>query len=130
MGPSGVLSGTQYYTKRAGDDTERPVSLEGPEGTFALIHYDLWHRGGANLSQKTRAMMKFQFVRMNAPTGPAWKNERANWGKVEEAAIDHNHTLGATVALASRRGGDRVKRGRWEMKRRFPPWARGVGVQV
>ena len=90
MGPSGILSGTQYYTKRAGDDTERPVSVEGPEGTFALIHYDLWHRGGANLSQKTRAMMKFQFVRMDAPTGPAWKNERANWGKVEEAAIDHN----------------------------------------
>ena len=52
MGPSGILSGSQYYTKRAGDDTERPVDMKGPEGTFALIHYDLWHRGGANLSQE------------------------------------------------------------------------------
>ena len=90
MGPSGLLSGSQYYTKRAGDETETPVYMEGPEGTFALIHYDLWHRGGANLSQKTRAMMKFQFVRMNAPTGPAWNNKEAGWAPVEDAPVDHN----------------------------------------
>ena len=90
MGPSGVLSGSQYYTKRAGDDTETPVSIEGPEGTFALIHYDLWHRGGANLSQKSRAMMKFQFVRMDAPTVPAWNNEERDWAPVEDAPVDHN----------------------------------------
>ena len=90
MGPSGILSGTQYYTKRAGDNTERPVSIEGPEGTFALIHYDLWHRGGANLSQKSRAMMKFQFVRMDAPTCPAWNNRQAEWTAVENATVDHN----------------------------------------
>lgn len=90
MGPSGLLSGSQYYTKRAGDDTETPVYLEGPEGTFALIHYDLWHRGGANLSQKTRAMMKFQFVRMDAPSGPTWNNQQADWTPVEDAPVDHN----------------------------------------
>ena len=90
MGPSGILSGSQYYTKRAGDDTERPVDVEGPEGTFALIHYDLWHRGGANLSQKTRAMMKFQFVRMDAPNGPAWNSRQADWVAVEDASVDHN----------------------------------------
>ncbi len=90
MGPSGILSGTQYYTKRAGDDTERPVSIEGPEGTFALIHYDLWHSGGANRSQKSRAMMKFQFVRMDAPTCPAWNNRQAEWTTVENAMVDHN----------------------------------------
>ena len=90
MGPSGLLSGSQYYTKRAGDDTETPVYLKGPEGTFALIHYDLWHRGGANLSQKTRAMMKFQFVRMNAPAAPAWNNRQASWTPVVDAPVDHN----------------------------------------
>jgi len=90
MGPSGLLSGSQYYTKRAGDETETPVYMEGPEGTFALIHYDLWHRGGANLSQQTRAMMKFQFVRMNAPTGPAWNNREAGWTQVEDVPVDHN----------------------------------------
>ena len=90
MGPSGLLSGTQYYTKRAGDETEQPVYLKGPEGTFALIHYDLWHRGGANLSQKSRAMVKFQFVRMDAPEGPAWNNRQDDWTPVEDTPVDHN----------------------------------------
>lgn len=90
MGPSGLLSGSQYYTKRAGDDTETPVYMEGPEGTFALIHYDLWHRGGANLSKLTRAMMKFQFVRMKHPEGPAWNNMQAEWTPVEDGSVDHN----------------------------------------
>ena len=90
MGPSGLLEGSQYYTKRAGDSTEKPVFLEGPEGTFALIHYDLWHRGGANLSQKNRAMMKFQFVRMEAPSGSAWNNENDDWTPVENTQVDHN----------------------------------------
>jgi hypothetical protein len=90
MGPSGLLPGTQYYTKRAGDETEQPVYLKGPEGTFALIHYDLWHRGGANLSEKTRAMVKFQFVRMEAPDGPAWNNRQADWTPVGDTPVDHN----------------------------------------
>ena len=90
MGPSGLLAGSQYYTKRAGDETEQPAYLEGPEGTFALIHYDLWHRGGANLSQKSRAMVKFQFVRMDAPEGPAWNNRQDDWTPVEDTPVDHN----------------------------------------
>ncbi len=90
MGPSGLLSGSQYYTKRAGDETEQPVYLEGPEGTFALIHYDLWHRGGANLSPNTRAMVKFQFVRMDAPAGPAWNNRQDDWTLVEDTPVNHN----------------------------------------
>ncbi len=79
MGPSGIFPGTQYYAKRAGDETEQPVFMEGGPGTFALIHYDLWHRGGANNSQKNRAMMKFQFVRMEAPASPAWNNRTSEW---------------------------------------------------
>lgn len=79
MGPSGIFPGTQYYAKRAGDETEQPVFMEGGPGTFALIHYDLWHRGGANNSQRNRAMMKFQFVRMEAPTAPAWNNQSSDW---------------------------------------------------
>lgn len=79
MGPSGLLPGTQYYAKRAGDESEQPIFMQGEQGTFALIHYDLWHRGGANHSQRSRAMMKFQFVRMDTPTAPAWNSQQADW---------------------------------------------------
>lgn len=90
MGPSGILPGTQYYTKRAGDETEQPFYMRGPEGTFALIHYDLWHRGGANVSKRSRAMMKFQFVRMDAPVAPAWNNREEAWTRMEDGPVDHN----------------------------------------
>ena len=79
MGPSAVLPGTQYYDKRPGDDTEHETFVEGPQGTFILIHYDLWHRGSANNSDRTRAMMKFQFVRLDAPEQAAWQNTQAEW---------------------------------------------------
>ncbi len=76
LGPSGLLAGTQYYHDRNVDPNERDVHLLGEAGTFALIHYDLWHRGNANLSERTRSMLKFQFVRMRRPAAgnaPAWR---------------------------------------------------------
>ena len=91
MGPSGIMPGTQYYDKRPGDDTERPLSLEGPAGTFALIHYDLWHRGGANHSQQNRAMMKFQFTRVSRPLAPAWKNTSPEWHSLNGDGPSHTH---------------------------------------
>ncbi len=79
LGPSALMPGTQYYDKRAGDETEEEVLMEGAAGTFALIHYDVWHRGSANNSQRTRAMMKFQFVRLTAPTTPTWQFNGTGW---------------------------------------------------
>lgn len=76
LGPSGLLAGTQYYHERNVDPSEDDVHLLGEAGTFALIHYDLWHRGNANVSERTRSMLKFQFVRMCRPaagTAPEWR---------------------------------------------------------
>lgn len=91
MGPSGILPGTQYYDKRPGDDTEQSLFLEGPAGTFALIHYDLWHRGGANLSRQNRAMMKFQFTRVSRSLAPSWQNEFADWRSMNGDGPAHTH---------------------------------------
>ncbi|MEZ4862899.1 MAG: HEAT repeat domain-containing protein [Caldilineaceae bacterium] len=80
LGPSGLMPGTQYYNNRAGDESEQDVHLLGGQGTFALIHYDLWHRGGANLtSDRTRSMLKFQFVRMARSTAPSWDADGGVW---------------------------------------------------
>jgi len=80
LGPSGIMPGTQYYNNRAGDASEQDVHLLGGAGTFALIHYDLWHRGNANLSaEQTRSMLKFQFVRMQRPTAPTWNHDGHAW---------------------------------------------------
>lgn len=80
LGPSGLMPGTQYYNNRTGDETEQDIHMQGEAGTFALIHYDLWHRGGANLSaDRTRSMLKFQFVRMERPSAPTWDHTGAGW---------------------------------------------------
>jgi len=79
MGPSAIMPGTQYYAKRAGDKTEQEDFLLGEAGTFALIHYDLWHKGTGNISNRSRSMMKFQFIRMDAPTMPNWNNQQSEW---------------------------------------------------
>lgn len=79
MGPSGLIPGSQYYAKRAPAEFEEETHLLGQPGTFALIHYDLWHRGTSNVSNRNRTMMKFQFVRMDEPTAPAWNNEASEW---------------------------------------------------
>ncbi len=91
MGPSGLMPGTQYYDKRPGDETEKPLFMEGPAGTFALIHYDLWHRGGANLSRQNRAMLKFQFTRVSRPAAPAWQNEHTAWQSLNGGGPAHTH---------------------------------------
>ncbi|MBX3012339.1 MAG: HEAT repeat domain-containing protein [Caldilineaceae bacterium] len=80
LGPSGLMPGTQYYNNRTGDDREKNVQMVGEAGTFALIHYDLWHRGTANLTaDRTRSMLKFQFVRMARPAGPTWDHAGQAW---------------------------------------------------
>lgn len=91
MGPSGLMPGTQYYDRRPGDDTEQPLFMEGPAGTFALIHYDMWHRGGANMSTRDRAMIKFQFTRLSRPQAPAWANRETAWQPLNGEGPAHTH---------------------------------------
>ena len=92
LGPSGLLPGTQYYNNRAGDESEQDVRLLGDEGAFALIHYDLWHRGTANLSaDRTRSMLKFQFVRMSRPTTPTWAHTDTPWQPLNGDSPPNQH---------------------------------------
>lgn len=95
LGPSGIMPGTQYYNNRAGDESEQDVHLLGEAGTFALIHYDLWHRGTANDSaNRTRSMLKFQFVRMARPTAPTWAHDGRAWQPVNgDGPPNHHETI-------------------------------------
>ena len=79
IGPSAVLPGTQYYNTRITEENDGELALSGGAGTVTIIHFDLWHRGMANLTDKTRYMMKFQFVRMDAPQAPEWNVTDPHW---------------------------------------------------
>ena len=79
IGPSAVLPGTQYYSTRITEDNDGELAVSGEAGTITIIHFDLWHRAMANQTDKTRYMMKFQFIRMDAPQAPEWNVTDPHW---------------------------------------------------
>ena len=83
MGPSGILPSTQIFKTISDDDPaktrEEALSLCGPAGTVALVHFDSWHRATENVSDKKRYMLKFQFARMQEPVEPTWDHRNRAW---------------------------------------------------
>lgn len=108
LGPTGILPRSQYYNRDCGKATgtlfgcgryadkdlvdgvpaeawhvkEKPLSCSA--GTVVIVHYDLWHRGAANLAESgVRFMFKFQFSRLISPSlAPrSWncRNSEPNW---------------------------------------------------
>lgn len=99
MGPTAVLPGSHYYGNRDRKDPpwggkEGGTLLAGAAGTVNIVHYDLWHRGTANRSEKNRYMMKFLFARMEEPRSPSWDHQNPVWksrADDEHAAIWAHH---------------------------------------
>lgn len=85
LGPTGVYPGTQNYESRAfaKDESKDEALAHGKAGTFALIHYDIWHRSTANVLGKERFMLKFEFMRTVAPQAPSWDCKDMEWRKPE-----------------------------------------------
>lgn len=81
LGPTGVLPGSQFHETRTfeQDEMSAEAKASGKAGTFALIHYDIWHRSTANLAGRERYMLKFEFMRTQAPATPSWNNREADW---------------------------------------------------
>ncbi|WP_409344903.1 HEAT repeat domain-containing protein [Paenibacillus sp. MBLB4367] len=81
LGPTGVMPGTQYYESRTfkSDEAEGEATAKGAAGTFALIHYDIWHRSTANTAGLDRYMLKFEFMRTQTPAAPTWDNRESEW---------------------------------------------------
>ena len=81
MGPTGVLRGTQWYRTISDPDpdktTESELPLVGAAGSVAIVHFDAWHRATANVSDRKRYMLKFQFARTREPL-PAGGNGAAS----------------------------------------------------
>eukprot|EP00933_Yihiella_yeosuensis_P005049 TRINITY_DN109467_c0_g1_i1.p1 TRINITY_DN109467_c0_g1~~TRINITY_DN109467_c0_g1_i1.p1 ORF type:complete len:661 (+),score=110.38 TRINITY_DN109467_c0_g1_i1:246-1985(+) len=70
FGTAGTLPNTDVVNGLPEDRwyfRQKPLSCKA--GTVVLMHYDMWHRGGANFSaDKVRYMFKFQFSRLVSPS--------------------------------------------------------------
>ncbi|OPH58965.1 phytanoyl-CoA dioxygenase [Paenibacillus ferrarius] len=81
LGPTGILPGTQNHQSRNFESSEQAgeVLANGEAGTFALIHYDIWHRSTPNILGQPRYMLKFEFMRTEMPQQPSWNNQERAW---------------------------------------------------
>ena len=74
IGPTGVIPGTQYIAQRLDDSDISGIHANGKSGVCMMIHYDIWHRKMKNLTDLKRYMVKFEFIRMEPPSGITWNN--------------------------------------------------------
>ena len=96
MGPTGVLPGTHYYNWLVGpiglnmrlDTTEGEVPVVVEAGTVLMVHYDLWHRGMGNSTDKKRYMMKFMFARIEEPQAPSWDSQDSAWADDDDSKLN------------------------------------------
>ena len=107
MGPTGVLPGKQYYNTVSDTNptqsTEQAKALCGKAGTVTIVNFDSWHRAIANRSDKKRYMLKFQFTRMQEPSGDG----HTNWQPTDS---DKHQALSRHVWewLSQSNGGDSI----------------------
>ena len=93
MGPTAVLPASQYYDTHESAHAQPELPLCGTAGTVTIVHYDLWHRAMANLSDKRRHMVKFLFLRLDEPTQPSWNSENPHWKQPISGAFSDKHQL-------------------------------------
>lgn len=76
-GPTGVLPGSHYFNEMPEDIPVLPLASD--TGVVIIAHYEIWHQATANLEDRARYMMKFQFTRTEEPTSPPWDSEGPEW---------------------------------------------------
>jgi hypothetical protein len=97
LGPTEIMPGTHVDDDQTFADDERGILASGPAGTFALIHYDIWHRATPNMLGRQRYMLKFQFTRMQKPGYPSWNHQESCW--VPPESIPRNYERYQTLYL-------------------------------
>lgn len=121
MGPTVIMPGT-HLRNCPTDRMQTYANLKGQAalavkaGTVAITHYDLWHAGSANRTDRTRHMLKFLFDRTEAPAKPTWNHDPDRGMDVGRAGI--KQMVGALGY-----GSDYYKE--WELRTEMWQWLLG-----
>ena len=127
MGPTVILPGS--YIRNAPTDTmanytniRGAMYLTVEAGTVAITHFDLWHAGTANTSDKPRHMLKFLFDRQSEPKAPSWNHDPALGDR--KAATKVADMVGPPIGYCS----DYYKE--WELRKEVWLWLSGKDTYV
>ncbi|MDE0451383.1 MAG: phytanoyl-CoA dioxygenase family protein [Gammaproteobacteria bacterium] len=94
-GPTRVIPGTQLQPYlRKSDYPFAFVADDIKAGTCLLIDFDIAHAALTNVTDSTRYMIKFIFLRTRNPVAPSWDGGEAEWQppKVRLGQFDHSET--------------------------------------
>ena len=77
MGPTALIPGTHLFPSSADrmasyGNFKNQVIATVNAGSVLIVHYDIWHAGTANTSNKVRYMIKFLFNRQSESSEPSW----------------------------------------------------------
>jgi hypothetical protein len=95
MGPTVLLPGSQRRVA-APETMVTLVNLKGQvfstvsAGSVLLTHYDIWHAGTGNRSDRVRYMFKFLYSRTQENTEPSWDHDAGNIPEVR-LRLDNEH---------------------------------------
>ena len=70
------------------------IPLTGDIGTATIVHFDIVHgRHSANVTDKSRHMVKFLFTRDRDPVGPSWTHGGSPWPEDEDPLAPVWHSM-------------------------------------
>jgi hypothetical protein len=87
MGPTVIVPGSQFRncpTDRMATygNIRGQLPIVVKAGTVAITHYDIWHGGSINRSDRPRHMLKFLFSRGSEPTEASWDHNPETAGSL------------------------------------------------
>ena len=93
FGPTHVTPGTQYNRVVTDEDRSRAIPVAGKAGTVSITHFDVVHAAGINRIDQPRHMVKFIYIRGEAPATPSWDCENTQWRKPQNIQTPHDLDL-------------------------------------
>lgn len=126
-GPTVILPGSHFRnapTDRMATyaNIKGQVFLTVKAGTVAITHYDIWHAGTLNRSDRPRHMLKFLFDRTEPPTAPSWNHDPIDGPKIAQ------QRFGEMVGPPSGYTSDLYKE--WQLRKEMWDWLTGQGNPV
>ena len=83
MGPTALIPGSHLFRSSPeanasqGNFRDQKIATL-KEGSLLILHYDIWHAGTANTSNKIRYMVKYLFERKKESEKPTWNHNSSN----------------------------------------------------
>lgn len=127
MGPTAVLPGS-HFRNAPTDRMATYANIRGQKfltvkaGTVAITHYDLWHAGTLNRTNRRRSMLKFLFDRKSTPTAPSWNHDPVEGPRIAMQGFK------AMIGPNQYYNSDYYKE--WELRREMWQWMIGNGERV